>query len=322
MEIELPEKLEEIKNNPKKYIKSIIMDVIVIIVSFAYIFYQLLSFELSDLNPWLLFVQSIMAIICGVTIKQSLGENGFSRGYNSDTWQEEEAKYNDACTNAVQYMDRTTNYYIIRELEKKARYRRQKLQSVRLRYTDWFNDKGYFIGEEDYKTIKIKNKDGKMVNKYDKKQIKAINKCLKVKIYTLNLFSEYNISVDQDTKPEETDKRKRTKNISKNTLAATFVAIMGVYFIPVLKWNIAAFIAATFQVAMWILFGIMQMYDNYSFVVRERVAILKAKKEEIGAFTANAAKGMYLTNPFADEELNLDIPEVKEISLPDEENNL
>ena len=97
------EKLEELQGLASRYIKSLAMDFVVVIVAIAYIFYQMVTLKPTELNPLVLIAQSIMGIICGVVIKQALGENGFSRGYNSRIWNEEEEKYNAACNTANPY---------------------------------------------------------------------------------------------------------------------------------------------------------------------------------------------------------------------------
>ena len=245
----IDEKFEELQGLTTRYIKSIAMDIVVVIVAFAYIFYQMVTLQPTELNPLVLIAEAIMGIICGVVIKQALGENGFSRGYNSQIWIEEEKKYNDACNTANPYMERVDNFYQYEEIEKKRNYRRTKLQGARLKYDQWFDKDGYYIGSvENY-------------NKLDRKQKKVLNKCIKVKIYPLNLFSQYSISSDQDTKPEITDRKQREKNVAKNTISATLIAIIGVYFMPMLNnWSWASFISATMQVALWVLFGIIMTF--------------------------------------------------------------
>lgn len=287
--MELNEKLTDIKENPLKYIKGLAMDVIVVLVAIAYVFYNMVKLEVNYVNPLVLIAQAAMGIICGVIIKQSLGENGFSRGYNSIKWQEEEEKYNDACNTANDYMDRVDNFYISQEIEKKRNYRIQHLQAVRLKYNDWFNKDGDYIG-----TLE-------MVKKLSFRQKLALNKCVRVKIYVLNLFSEYSTATEQDTRREMTDARRRAKNVTKNTLSATVIAVIGVYFIPILQMNWGAFIAATMQVVLWVLLGVMQLYKNYSYVVQEKVSILKTKKEMIKRFTAGCEQGLYTENPYETE---------------------
>ena len=281
------EKLEELQGLASRYIKSLAMDFVVVIVAIAYIFYQMVTLKPTELNPLVLIAQSIMGIICGVVIKQALGENGFSRGYNSRIWNEEEEKYNSACNTANPYMERVDNFYQCEEIEKKRNYRRAKLQGIRLKYDQWFDNMGYYIGSvEEY-------------NKLDRKQKRVLNKCIKVKIYPLNLFSQYSISNDQDTKQEVTDKVQRGRNIAKNTISATLIAIIGVYFVPVLNsWSWASFFSSTLQVAMWVLFGVLQLYTNYNFVVQDKVSVMRKKKEDIKRFTSGCEKGLYLVSPY------------------------
>lgn len=294
---------EEFKENPIRFIKNIAMDVVVVIVALAYVFYNMIKLEPTDTNILVLIAQAIVGIICGVVIKQALGENGFSKGYNSKEWIEENDKYNNACNDAVNYTDRVDNFYLELEIEKKENYRRSHLQAARLRYEDWFNTNGDYIGREDYyKKLKLLQKI-------------TVRKCIRVKIYVLNLFSEYSVASEQDTKREATDGTQRKKTFTKNTLSAVLIAIIGVYFIPGLdKWSWASFISATMQVSLWVLFGILQLYTNYDFVVHDRVAIVRKKKELLGKFVTNCEKNMYTKNPYRVQEDN------KVIYLPGPQN--
>ncbi len=289
----IQEKLEEIQGVASRYIKTIAMDLVVVLVAIAYVFYQMVTLEVTELNPLVLLAEAAVGIIAGVVIKQSLGENGFSRGYNSTIWAEEEDKYNAACNTANPYMERVDNFYMYEEIDKKKNYRRQHLQEIRLKYDMWFDKEGNYIGtDEEYA-------------KLDRKQKRVLNKCIKVKIYPLNLFSQYTISTEQDTKKEITDKEKRAKNIMQNTIAATLIAVIGVYFIPQIKgWNWGSFISSTMQVALWIMFGIIQLYTNYNYVVQDKVAILRKKKETIRRFTSGCEKGLYLYSPYDTIEMD------------------
>ena len=281
--------LDDIKQNPKRYLKSLAMDLLVVVTAVVYIFYNMVKLEFQNLNPFVLLAQSVISIICGVMIKQSLGENGFSKGYNSAYWLDEEIKYNEACTNATQYIDRVDNFYVCEEIEKRKKYRREHLQSRCLRYEDWFDADGNYIG---CPVKKLKSKG------YDFKQRRTIKKCINVKIYVLNLFSEYGTSSEQDTRREVTDKMQRGRNITKNTASATAVAVIGVYFLPILTMSWASFIAATMQVALWVLFGIYQLYNNFVYVIQDKVSLLKRKKELIQKFITGCEVGMYLTSPY------------------------
>lgn len=289
------EGLEAVSRFTSKYIKSIAMDLVVVLVAFAYVFYQMITLEPTGLNALVLLAQASVGIICGVTIKQSLGENGFSRGYNSRVWQEEEDKYNEACDYALPFVDRVDNFYQCEEIDKKKNYRRQHLQEVRLKYSTYFDEDGNYIGSQEDTSIFNFHKKSKL----DRKQRKVVRQCIRVKIYPLNLFSQYTISTDQDTQREITDKDKRAKNILQNTLFATIIAVVGVYFLPQINgWNWASFIGSTMQVTLWIMFGMLQLYTNYNFVVQDKVAVMKRKKETIQRFVSGCNKGLYTRSPY------------------------
>lgn len=263
------------------------MDLVVVIVALAYVFYQMITLDINEINPLVLLAEGLMGIICGVVIKQALGENGFSMGYNSKTWNEEEEKYNNACNTANPYMDLVDNFYQYEEIDKKKNFRRQHLQEVRLKYDNWFDKNGNYIGSDE------------MFDKLDRKQKRIVKKCINVRIYPLNLFSQYTISTEQDTKKEITDQKQRMNSVLKNTISATLIAVIGVYFIPqITGWNWANFISATMQVSMWVLFGILQLYTNYNFIVQDKVAILRRKKELIKRFTTGCEKGYFKKSPY------------------------
>ena len=137
-----------------------------------------------------------------------------------------------------------------------------------------------------------------------------VNKCVKVRIYVLNLFSEYSNATEQDTKQEVTDRKQRQKNMSRNTISAAVIAIIGIYFIPVLNgWNWANLIASTMQVSLWVLFGVLQLYQNFNFIVKDKVSILKEKKQLIGRFVKECGNGLYISPEMqTTQEVHIDLP--------------
>lgn len=283
-------------NNPIRYIKSLAMDIIVVVVAFAYIGYQMITLEPTELNILVLIAQAVMGIICGVVIKQALGENGFSKGYNSEFWRGEEKKYNEVCGEANEHMDKVDNFYQFEEIAKKREFRRQHLQAKRLKYDMWFDKDGNYIG------TKVEYK------KLDFWQKHELKKCIKIKIYPLNLFSQYSITIDQFTKREATDSKQRASSVAKNTLSAVVVAVIGVYFIPQLNhWSWASLISATMQVSMWVLFGVVQLYENYNFVIDDKTALLRTKKETIKRFVSGAKNHIYDNSPYYEKPLDTNI---------------
>ena len=280
----------EIGNKIRKFWKNGMLSLAVIAISLAYVFYNEVTIERTELVLWQVLAKAIIGILCGVLIKQGIGENGFTIGYNSKLWEGEMGKYNESCNMANKYMDRVENFYYSQEIEKRTEYRRAMLMNARLRYSDFFDDQENFIGED-----KIK--------KLTREQRRIVNKCIRVKIYNLNLFSEYSRETASATKKETGDSTQRFKMFGKNSLSQTLVAIAGAYFVPVMDgWNWAKFIWATLQVAMWATTGIMQAYYNYNYIIVDKVNKLKTKKELIQKFVYGCDKGMYQFNPYKERE--------------------
>lgn len=276
----------EMGDKIKRFWKSGLINLVTIGIAAAYVLYNEVTLQTTELQLWSLLTKAGIGILCGVLIKQGLGENGFTIGYNSKQWGEEMDKYNTACNTANQYMDRVENFYYSQEIEKRIEYRRKVLMGVRLRYIDFFDDNENFIGQE------------KMA-KLDGPQKRAVKRCVKVKIYNLNLFSEYSRETASATKKETGDQLQRVKMLGKNSISQTLFAIAGAYFVPVMDgWNWGSFIFATLQVIWWCGAGVMQSYNNYNYIVVDKVNKLKTKKELIQKFVFGCNRGLYMENPY------------------------
>lgn len=286
------DKLDNLGFKAFDFIKGNVLNIIVVLTSIAYICYGMVKIEATGLQPWEVITRGGIGIIVGLMIKEGIGENGFSKGYNSNIWKVAYEKYSNACNVANKYIDRVDNFYLAQEIELKKEYRRKTLMAFQMKY-DWFFDGfgNYVENTEKYK-------------KLDKKQKKALKKAIKVKIYNLNLFSEYAIGVEEATKKERTDKDQHLKMLGKNSITQIAVAILGAYFtFNWGKWNWGTFIATTIQVCMWIFCGITQLYANYQYIVIDKVNKLKRKSELIIKFQNQCENGYYLTNPYESQEI-------------------
>ena len=284
--------MDEKNKKVADFIKGNLINVIVVLISVAYVFYGMVEIGKTDLTIEEQIAKAGIGIIIGLLIKEGIGENGFNKGYNSNAWTSNYEKYTNACNLTNDYLERVDNFYRCEEIEKKRQYRRMLLMEHQMKY-DWFFD---------YKGNYIDNKE--QYEKLDKKQRKALKKALKVKIYNLNLFSEYSIEVASVTKKEKTDKNQRTKMFGKNGVAQIGGALIGAYFLPFWNgWSWGAFIVATIQVTLWIFCGITQLYTNYNYVVIEKVNKLKRKMELLIKFKHGCENGQYTTDPYDEEEV-------------------
>ena len=271
----------------KRDLKTAGIAIVGVLTGLVYIFYQMLKIEPTFLNPFVLVSTAILSIICSLVIKQVVGECGFIKAYSSDTWLDEEEKYNQSCAGAIDNMDLVDNFYAQEEIDKRRQYRRTALQGVRLRYVDWFDANGNYIGTDE---------------KYDKltrQQKRVVRKCIKVKIHILNLFSEYEISMESYERKERTDSSQRRKSLGKNARSAILISSLGVYFtFNFTNFSWGSFWASMIQVILWIALGLMQAVTNYYFVTKDRVSILRRKKELIQKFINGCKENKYNQNPY------------------------
>lgn len=275
------------KEGIAKSLKTFTIDLIVSIVSVAYVLYSMVTIHPTDLSIWECIVKSLLSIVVGLMIKQMIGENGFTKAYETEYWDKEMEKYNNACNTANPYMERVDNFYYCEEIEKRKKYRKTTLMGVRLKYEMFFDE------NEDY----IENEE--LLLKLTNEQKRVLKKAVNVKVYNLNLFSEYSTETSANIKKETGDSEQRVKTFGSNLFGQIITAVIGVYFVVELQnWNWATFFASMIQVAMWISFGIMQLYTNYNYVIVEKVNKLKKKKELIQKFVYGCEKGMYIENPY------------------------
>lgn len=301
---------DEITKKAYDFIKSNLINVIVVLTSLVYIFYSVVVLEPTDLSVWDVILKSLFGIAFGFAIKQLLGESGLNKGHASLIWQNNLEKYRESCNLANDYIERVDNFYYHEEMDKKRNLRRTYLMGYKLRYEWFFDEKGNYIGKQEKRSTNglkqrielnrtyIINGESKLLTR---KQNQCLKKCIKLKIYNLNLFSEYTTEMSADTKREKTDLDQRAKLFRKNAIAAILTAVMGVYFLPSLtNFNWGKVIVSIFQVCMWVSCGIMQLYSNYNYVVIEKVNKLTRKKELIVKFVRGCENGLYKNNPYED----------------------
>ena len=297
----------ENEKNKKVYdfIKGNFINFIILLTSIAYVFYNMVVIKRTDLTIGECIAKAGIGIIVGFMIKQGLGENGFNYGYRSQIWSDSLDKYSKNCNMANPYIERVDNFYACEEMEKKKIYRRTNMMAARMKY-DWFFDEKGFYKE---------NKE--QFDKLDDKQKRVLKKCITIKIYNLNLFSEYENQIGADTHREKTDKDQRAKMFGKNGLAQVMAAVIGAYFVPMLTgWDWASFITATIQVCIWIACGITQLYTNYNYVVIEKTNKLTRKVELIVKFTRGCEQGKDLVDPYEEIEEETTNEQSKVSTLP------
>lgn len=284
------EKADGVVLSFKQNAKTILTDVVVVFLALFYVFYNTIKFKLTDLNPVILLIQSIMAIVVGIMIKQALGENGFDRGYRNEVWQNARSRYEKKADFALPYIDSVDEFYEKQKKEKTLRNRKTRLSGYRMKYDTFFDENGDYIEHNIWtphqkkRYLKKNNALPEDVIVLDIRQRICLFKCVRLKIYVKNIFSEYETGLSADEHKEKTDKMQRAYNLRKNTFKSIAFALSGVYVVASFAWNIGAFIVAIFQVIGFIVVGVLDALSNYYYVTTEKVAILREKETDITKF--------------------------------------
>lgn len=326
------EKTDNVVSNMKRNAKTILTDVVVVFLALFYIFYNTLKLELTKLNPWILLVQSILAIVVGVMIKAALGENGFDRGYRSEEWHREREKYDLKADAALPYIDKVDDFYEKQRIEKTQKNRKTRLSGCRMKYAMFFDENGDYI-EHDIWTKRHKKRYLKTHNSLpenvvvlDLRQRLCLYKCVRLKIYIKNLFSEYEAGLSSDERKEKTDKMQRAHNLRKNTLKSFAFALAGVYVVATFSFNLGSMIMAIFQVLGFIVVGVLDALDNYYYVTVEKVAILREKQSDLARFLIENTSREEFTKKFVpkkeeepkEKEIEITLDKAKELGIINE----
>ena len=293
-------------------IKSFIIDAIIALVSVLYVAMSLLVLKRTDVNPLDLLLEASLGIIIGLLIKTLCVKKGLVKGHESDIWIDELAKYNQSCNTVTEYIDRANNFKLCEKIEITKEYRVEVLTRNRMKYSMWFNTKGEYeptcriVSPSKLKKMmeKKKNIDGYVALSLRQRLI--LKKCINIKVKPLDIFSEYNTDIEKTAlQGEQTDKSFERQSALKNALTAILIALLGVYFFPDLKqgFSWSETIYSSVQVAIWLSFGIIQMYNAIDFVRKTKVNILRKKKELIQKFKKGCEAGLYKTNPYDNKEV-------------------
>ena len=179
--MEIEQKIETIKQNAKQYLKTWSLSLIVIVTSAIYVLYSMIKLEPNqDVEPIVITAAVLIGIVCALITKSAYGEIGFSLGYNSEFYKNELDKYNDACSLCLDYQDRVSDFYIKEEQERKRLYRKTVLASNCMRYTDWFDDEGIYIGSEE-KRSKLDKHQEKALKKTEEEKLKKEQRAKRAK---------------------------------------------------------------------------------------------------------------------------------------------
>ena len=177
-----------------------------------------------------------------------------------------------------------------------------------MKYDMFFDENGDYIEHEIWSPFKKrqylkKNKElPENVVVLDIRQKICLIKCVRLKIYVKNLFSDYEIGLTADERKEKTDKTQRTHNLRKNTFKTIAFSLAGVYIAATLIWDWGSIINALFQVLGFIFVGLLDSSNNYYYITVEKVGILREKESDISKFLLDVIGRDKFIQKFAPKE--------------------
>jgi len=289
------EKTDELAASIKKNITAILLDVGIVGVAVAYIFYNILDFHKTETDPWRLLMKGLVGIFVGVGLKWMLGEKGLIKGHNDPQFTRPKDTFYDRTETAVPYIDKYDEFVNKERIEKTYRNRKIHLNNYKMKYETFFDENGDYIEHEIWtprqkaKFLKNPYDDSKelpenVVVLYFRQRL-CLKKCVRLQIFVPDVFSDYGDAIAEDEKAPKTENSVRRKNTRSNFVSAVIFAMIGVYFVPdILDFSWAAIIWSIFQVFMWLAFGIINFYQNYTFVVIDEVKQINKKDKLLTKF--------------------------------------
>lgn len=271
------EERKELRLNPNTlgekaigWFKTNILTLIVALVSLAYIIFGLVGFDPKEQSLLELIGNTALGIGVGVTINMLLGKIGISKGLVSAPFLNTKKTYGQVVDDISTDIDKLDDFCDKKVEQIRERKIRQALKAGGLLYDRFI--KGEY-NSDNICPPKPKNTKASEYKRNCKIVRGAYEKALRVKVYNLNatsLISE--IDEDKETdKPEQTINKYETiataKNLTTKILFALVFAYFGVGMIEDASW--ANVIWHAFQIALWLSFGVVRYFQDYSYITMQ-----------------------------------------------------
>jgi hypothetical protein len=244
-----------------EFFKRYIFDIIIAISCISYIFWGIITIEESGKSILDILASSIVSLGMGTSISMLLGQKGMLSGFQNDNYLKTISLYGIIVERITNRIDKLDDWCIIKVNDITKRKQIKILSKARIKYETFIS--------EDFD-----------LKKYDKQQIKLINKALNVKVFGIsssNLLSDNEID-DETERKEITITKFKTRSFTQGLILKIIFSITFSYFVvdSISSLNLANIIWSVAQICVWLLFGILQYYSYYSFITtRYRNVIIR-----------------------------------------------
>lgn len=268
----------ERENKVIEFIRKNILNFLITIVVLAFLFKDLIEIEKSGKTIVEIVANSVVNLVVGQLIKNLFLSKGTYAGFNSKAYKRKQKRYSDELEKTDENVNELDAYCEYKNEQRLAKVQKHILRPGRIRYED-------FISKRKEEVCR------------DKTQYKIWEKAEKVKIQILtpeNLVSETDSNYEKGKK-EESLKSHHAKEGSKSFIIAALLSLIFGYFVPVLNNDIwAGMLWNVIQVAIWLAFGIIQYYQEYTYITTDYAQRLLRKTTYLVEF--NSGKGEWKKN--------------------------
>lgn len=218
---------------------------------------------------------TLCTIVLAVTYCNLIADGGFKSARDSEEYKTTDKDYNDAQKDGNSEQFEITEYAkdIAKDNLRDCRARNLDLNG--LRYRDYFDIDGNYIGGDYKKNVGLR-----------RKQKKTIKKCINLTIIIPNIFGNVS-SKFFGLKKEVTQKDFKRKDITIQTIIRAVLSIFSVgMMFNFLGFSVGSAIYALFQIVLWTASGFSQRLKNYNFVKDVLIPQTKEKTLIINGYLA------------------------------------
>lgn len=257
---------------------------IAIAISLWWLLYDSIEVEQAQINFTERVGITCITIVLSLIFRTLIANGGYASAKKTLTCISTMDAYDKAREKGLPKQRQIMNYTHALAVKNLHDCRKVNLQSNDLKYEDFFNDNGDYIGA-DYKHAK----------NLTRKQKKIIKQAIKQRIIIPPIFG-YMSSKWFGLKKEQTQKGHQTKATISNLLfcvALSFVTV-GITF-RFVGINIDSFIYAFIQILLWTASGYIQRLENFNFIIDVTVPMFKEKTNIINSYfsLSDKEKAMY-----------------------------
>lgn len=237
-----------------------------LLVVLAYILTAVFSLNETGQTIEQIIVSSFIIFVLGILLSNTLGHQGINDGEKDNDVIQTKEEHNKNLLNTQEFWFEVADFCSLKNTQAIRQERERILNFATLRYIDYFNEDGQFIGEF------IKEPENEFLKKHVQNQNKAIEKTLNIKITQItptDLITESAKENDPLARGRSKSQYQVQTNI-RDLFGKVATAVFGGLYTAQFLGAELGEIAYRIVIAVILLaFGVVRYYSNYRFIVGE-----------------------------------------------------